>query len=90
MLLCTVFDSISSNIDQDRSINPSANVFLFGDLTSVIMTGLSILVEMIDLACIPDCGSHNPALLDFFLSSDTVICSAMLSLHWEMLTILLS
>ena len=31
-LLCTVFDSISSNIDQVLSINPSANVFVFGDL----------------------------------------------------------
>ena len=29
--LCTVFDSISSNIDQVLSINPSANVFVFGD-----------------------------------------------------------
>ena len=26
-----VFDSISSNIDEDLSINPSANVFVFGD-----------------------------------------------------------
>ena len=31
MLLCTVFDSISSNIDEVLSINPSANVFVFGD-----------------------------------------------------------
>ena len=29
--LCTVFDSISSNIDEVLSINPSANVFAFGD-----------------------------------------------------------
>ena len=29
--LCTVFDSISSNIDEVLSINPSANVFIFGD-----------------------------------------------------------
>ena len=29
--LCTVFDFISSNIDQVLSINPSANVFVFGD-----------------------------------------------------------
>ena len=28
---CTVFDSISSNIDEDLSINPSANVFVFRD-----------------------------------------------------------
>ena len=29
--LCTVFDSISSNTDEVLSINPSANVFVFGD-----------------------------------------------------------
>ena len=31
LLLCTVFDSISSNINDILSINPSANVFVFGD-----------------------------------------------------------
>ena len=31
LLLCMVFDSISSNIDEVLSINPSANVFVFGD-----------------------------------------------------------
>ena len=30
--LCKVFDSISSNIDEVLSINPSANVFAFGDV----------------------------------------------------------
>ena len=29
--LCTVFNSISSNIDQVFSMNPSANAFVFGD-----------------------------------------------------------
>ena len=29
--LCTVFDSISSNIDEVLLINPSANIFVFGD-----------------------------------------------------------
>ena len=29
--LCTVFDSISSNIYEVLPINPSANVFVFGD-----------------------------------------------------------
>ena len=32
MSLCSVFGSISSNIDEALSINPSANVFFFGDL----------------------------------------------------------
>ena len=31
LLLCTVFDSISSNMDEVLSINPSANVFVYGD-----------------------------------------------------------
>ena len=31
MPLCTIFDSISSNIDEILLINPSANVFVFGD-----------------------------------------------------------
>ena len=29
--LCSAFDSVSSNIDEVLSINPSANVFVFGD-----------------------------------------------------------
>ena len=44
---------------------------------------------------IPNCGSHSPTLLDLFLSSsDASICSTMLlvvlSLHWEILIMLLS
>ena len=31
----TVFDSVSSNIDEVLSINPSANVFVFGDFHNV-------------------------------------------------------
>ena len=31
--LCTVFDSISSNIDEVLSINPFASVFVFGDFS---------------------------------------------------------
>ena len=31
-LLSTVFDSVSSNIDEVLPINPSATVFVFGDL----------------------------------------------------------
>ena len=29
--LCTIFDSVSSSIDEALSINPSANIFVFGD-----------------------------------------------------------
>ena len=53
-------------------------------LTSIIRVGLPTLVELIDLTQmvnfptrIPDCDFHSPALLDFFLSSDARICSAM-------------
>ena len=34
--LYTVFDSILSNIDEVLSINASGNVFVFGDLMSII------------------------------------------------------
>ena len=69
-------------------------------------TGLPILVELIYLVNsvinlisneltqmfnvptqIPDCDSHSPALLDLYLSSDA---SIWLSLHWELLIMLLS
>ena len=59
-------------------------------LTSIIRTGLPILVELIHLlnsndltqmvtfpTRIPDCDSHNPAILDLFISSDASICSTM-------------
>ena len=49
LFLYTVFDSISSNIDEVLLMNPSANVYVFGELTSIIRTGLAILVELIDL-----------------------------------------
>ena len=39
---------------------------------------------------IPDCESHNPTLLDLFISSDASICSTMAPLHWEILVMLLS
>ena len=81
--MSTVFDSISSNIDEVLSIIPSANVFVLETLTFIIRTGLPILVELIDLvkavisnnltqianfpSHISDCDSHSPALLDLFL-----------------------
>ena len=38
---CMVFDSISSNIDEVLSINPSANVFVFGDFNVHHKDGLT-------------------------------------------------
>ena len=34
LALCTVFDAISSKMDQVLSIYPTANVFVFGDFNS--------------------------------------------------------
>ena len=97
--MCTVFDSISSNIDEVLSINPSANVFVFGDFnfhhrdwltyfggtdrSGELCNNFSIsdnLTQMVNFPTqIPDYDSHNPALLDLFLSSDASICSTMAS-----------
>ena len=107
--LCTVFDSISSNIDEVLSINPSANVFVFGDFNVhhkdwLIYSGgtdrpgelcynFSIsndLTQMVNFPTrIPDCDSHSPALLDFFLLT-LIFVLRWLSLHWEILIMLLS
>ena len=79
--LCTVFDSISSNIDEVLSINPSANVFVFGDLMSIIRTGLPILVELIDLVnSVMILLSQTILLrwLTFRLRSQTVILTVLL------------
>ena len=95
--LCTVFYSISSNIDEVFSINPSADVFAFRDFnihykdwltysggterSGELCYNFSIsndLTQMVNFPTrIPDCDSHSPALLDFFLSSDTSIYSTM-------------
>ena len=38
----------------------------------------NVLTQVVNVATwIPDCDSHNPALLDLFVSSDTSICSTM-------------
>ena len=48
--LCTVFDSISSNIGKVLSINPLLLMCLsLETLTSIVRTSLPILVELIDL-----------------------------------------
>ena len=80
--LCTLFDSVSSNIGKVLSINLSANVFVFGDSRSVELcynfsfsNDLSQMVNFPTL--IPDCDSPSPALLELFLSSDASICSTM-------------
>ena len=82
--LYTVFDSISSNIDSVLLINPSANVFIFGDLISNDLT------QMVNFPIwIPDCDSHIPALLGLFLLT-LVFVLQFFSLHWEILIMLAS
>ena len=89
--LCTIFESISSNIDVVLSINPSANVFVFGDFNVhhkdwLTYSGGTVrpgelcynLTQIVNFPTrIPDCDSNSPALLDLFLSSDASICSRM-------------
>ena len=75
--LCTVFDCISSNIDEFLSINPSA-VFVFGNLNAHHQN-FSIpndFTQVVNFPTwIPDCNSQSPALLVLFLSSDASIYS---------------
>ena len=95
--MCTVFDSILSNINEILSINPSANFFVFGDFNVhhkdwLTYSGgtdrpgemLNDLTQMVNFPTrIPDCDSHIPALLVLFFSSDTSICSTMAFLPLE-------
>ena len=46
-LLCTVFDSISSNINEVLWINPSANVFVFGDFNVHTADLLTVVSERV-------------------------------------------
>ena len=73
-------------MDEVLLINQSANVFVIGNfnihhnnwLTYSGGTGTPDLTQMVNFPTrIPDCDSHNPALLDLFLSSDTSIRSVM-------------
>ena len=95
--MCTVFDSISSNIDEVLSINPSANIFVFGDFNVLHKDWLTYcggtdrsgelcynfsitndLTQMVNFPTrISDCDSHNPALLNLFLTFDASICSTL-------------
>ena len=65
--LSTVFDSISSNIDEVLSGELCYNSVISNDLTQKVNFPTRI----------SDCDSHSPALLDLFLSSDASICSTM-------------
>ena len=106
--LCTVFDSISSNIDEVLLINPSAVFFLSLETFNIhhkdwltysggtdwpgeLCYNFSIsndLTQMVNFpARIPDCDSHSPALLDWFLLTLAFVLQ-WLSLLWEILIML--
>ena len=107
--LCMVSDSITSNIDEVHSINPSANVFVFGafnvhlkdrvtysggtDRSGELCYNFSIsndLTQIVNFPTrIPNCDSHSPALLNLFLLTLLFVLQ-WLSLHWEILIMLLS
>ena len=89
--LCTVFDSISSNIDEVMFVFGDFNVHHKDWLTysggtdrpGELCYNFSIsndLTQVVNFPTrIPDCDSHSPALLDLFLSADASICSTMAS-----------
>ena len=76
LLLCRIFDSISSKIDEVLLISSSPNVFVFGDFNIHHKDWVTY--------------SHSPAVLDVFLSSGASICSTMAFPHLEVLIMFLS
>ena len=118
---CTVSYSVSSNIDQVLSINPSVNVFVFRDFNVLCkdwltysggtgrpgelcynfsfsndltqMLNFYLLFYFYSFSCftwIPDCDSHSPAFWTYFLLLLLVFVLQWLSLHREILIMLLA
>ena len=78
--LCTVFDSISSNIDEVLSINPSANVFVFGDFNVHHKDWLTYSGETVRPGefCYNFLPQTTLLSLTFLLGSQTVILTVLL------------
>ena len=79
--LCTVLDSILSNIDEVLSITHLLMIFSLETLTSITRTGLPILVELIDLVNSVTTFLSQKTLLrwvTFLLASQTVILIVLL------------
>ena len=95
--LNTIFDSVSSNIDEVLSIDPSANVFVFEDFCrgtdrsgELCCNFSNNLTQMVNFPThISDCDSHSSVPLDLFLLK-LVFVVQCLSCHWEILIMLLS
>ena len=90
--LFTVFDAITSYIDEVLLINPPANAFVFGYFNWPTYSGRTTrfgelcykffisnyLTQMVNISTqINDCDSCSPALLDLFISSEASIYSTM-------------
>ena len=108
--LCTVFDSVSSNIDEVLSVNPSANVFVFGDFNvhhkdwltysggtdrpGELCYNFSISNDLTQIVNFPTrILSVTLTVLLFwiyFFLLTLVFVLQLLSLHWEILIMLLS
>ena len=68
------------DLDEVLSINPYANVFIFGNFNIHHKDWLTCSggADRLDLSAPPrNCDSQTPALLDLFNSSDASICSTM-------------
>ena len=109
LLLCLVFDSISSNVDEILFINPSANVFVFGDLNvhhkdwltysggterpGKLFYNFSISNDLMQMVNFPTQISVTLTVLLFWIYLfllTLVFVLQWLSLHWEILIMLLS
>ena len=83
--LCTLLHAILCNIDEVHRVNPCAKVFVFGHFNVHHKDWLAYSgwTRRPGELCynfytwFNDYNSHNPALLNFFLSSDASICSTM-------------
>ena len=94
--LCTVFDSVSSNIDEVLSINPSANVFVLRDFNVQVNFVITFLSQMTLLRWLTFLlGSQTVILIVqlfwiYFCLLTLVFVLQWLSLHYEILIMLLS
>ena len=83
--LCTVFDSVSSNIVEVVSIDPSANMFVFGDFDVDHKEWWWLTFQLRSLTV-----TLTVVLFWIYLLMMLVFVLEMLSFHWEILIMLLS
>ena len=74
--LFTVFDSISSNIEEVLSINPSANVFVIGDFNVHHKDWLSQMNFLVNL--LRWISNDLTQMVTFLLASQTVVLTVLL------------